>query len=137
MPPAVVPFQGNEILEVVQGGVNCKAPASALNQTPTYSPYEPSAAGTITNFVLPGPGNYLIDVDTAIGNIEIDGIIPQRDGQSIVFGNAGINNLSFGVGSAHGSAGNQLRANSGPIVVLPGDTLSIRIYQALGYWVVT
>jgi hypothetical protein len=137
MPPAAIPFQGNELLEVVQNGVNCKAPSSALNQTKIYDSQAPTAAGTITDFILPGSGDYMYDIDTTIGNIEIDGIVPQRDGQRVTFGNIGINNLYFGVGSAHGAAGHQIRSNNGPLLVLTNDCMSFEFCQALGYWVVS
>lgn len=132
MPPAN-PLDGTELVEVVQGGVNKKAPVSSINQTPVWETIEP-AAGTITDFALPGPQNYIYDIDTTLGDVEIDGVEAQRDGQEVTYCNVGPNRLKLGV--ALGSAGNQIRANAGPLAILRNDNLTIRYVEAILQWIV-
>jgi len=132
--PAAGPLDGTELAEIVQGGVNKKVPTASLAQTPVYETVGP-AAGTITDFALPGTQDYVYDIDTSLGDIEIDGIIAERDGQRVIFGNIGANNLRLGVNL--GTAANRIRANGAdPLLILPGDCLAIRYVEVVLRWIV-
>lgn len=131
--PAANPLDGTELMEVVQGGVNKHTTTSSVMQTSVHETLEP-AAGTITDFALPGTQNYVYDIDTTAGNVLINGIVAQRDGQEVTFGNTGANQLQLGVGA--GSLGNEIRANAGPLGILPNDNLTIRYVEAILRWIV-
>jgi hypothetical protein len=135
LPPAVTPLDGSELVEIVQAGLNKKATASSLKQAPLYQLTTPGAPGTLVDFALPGVGDYVYDVNTVNGDIEIDGVVAQRDGQRVTFCNSGPNRLKLGINV--GSAGNQLRANGAdPFVMLQNDCLTIQYCQSVLRWFV-
>lgn len=107
-------------------------PANWISSIPLLSASSP-VAGTSSNNVLPGPSDYFLDINTAAGAIELDGFIAQRDGQRLVISNVGVNVLSIGVNL--GTAANRLRANAGPLGILPNDSLAIQYVSALSRWV--
>lgn len=132
--PAAGPLDGTELMEVVQGGVNKKVPTGSVAQTPVHEVLAP-AAGTITDFALPGTQNYIYDIDTTAGDVEIDGTVAQRDGQTVIYCNTGANLLKLGINL--GTAANRLRANgAGPLVILPDDALTIQYVEAVLRWIV-
>ena len=132
--PAAGPLDGTELAEIVQGGVNKKVPTASLAQTPVHESIAP-AAGTITDFALPGTQNYVYDIDTTPGDVEIDGTVAQRDGQTVTYCNTGANLLKIGINL--GTAANRLRANGvGPLMVLQNDALTIQYVEALLRWIV-
>lgn len=96
------------------------------------------AAGTLTNFVLPGPSDYIYDFDTTAGNVIVNGIVAQRDGQKVIFSNTGAGLLQFLFLS--GTAGNQIRASGSNATVNEFDDLAIQFCQEInsgvGAWVV-
>lgn len=131
--PATVPLAGSELLELVQAGVNKKVPASSLVNTAIFS--NPAIAiGVTTDYALPGTGDYNIDVDTTLGDIEVDGVVSQRDGQRVTWSNTGANNLKLGVNL--GTAANRIRANAGPLTIAPNDSLTIEYCQSVSRWLV-
>lgn len=131
--PGAGPLDGTELMEVVQGGVNKKVTTSSVVQTSQYETLAPSA-GTMTDFALPGTQNYIYDIDTTAGDVEIDGIVAQRDGQRVTFANIGANNLKLGVNL--GTAANRIRANAGPLLMLENDSYTIEYVEAILRWIV-
>lgn len=133
MPPATVPLDGTELMEIVQGGVNKKVTTNSVKQTAQYETTN-ALLGVVTDFVLPGSGDYVYDVDTTAGDVEIDGIVAQRDGQRVTWSNTGANRLKLGVNV--GTAANRIRANAGPLLMLQNDSYTIEFCQAISRWLV-
>jgi len=132
--PAAGPLDGTELMEVVQGGVNKKVPTASVGQTPVYETLTPGA-GTITDFALPGTQDYIYDIDTTAGDVEIDGTVAERDGQKVTYCNTGANNLKIGIDI--GTAVNRVRANgAGPLIVLQNDNLTIQYVEGILRWIV-
>lgn len=132
--PAAGPLDGTELMEVVQGGVNKKVTTASVVQAPVHASVGP-AAGTITDFALPGTQNYVYDIDTSAGDIEIDGTVAERDGQTVTYCNTGANLLKLGINV--GTAANRLRANgAGPLIVPPNDALTIQYVEAILRWII-
>lgn len=132
LPPAVLPLDGTELREIVQDGVNRKYVGTGI--VPTYVSITPNPAGTFTDFALPGTGDYTYDVDTTNGDVEIDGVVSQRQDQKVYFSNIGPNRLKLGVGT--GATNNRIRANSGPIIILENDGIQISYCSTIGKWLV-
>lgn len=132
--PAAGPLDGTELAEIVQGGVNKKVTTASLAQTPIHETLAP-AAGTITDFVLPGTQDYVYDIDTSLGDVEIDGTVAERDGQKVTYCNTGANLLKIGINL--GTAMNRVRANgAGPIVILQNDALTFQYIEDILRWIV-
>src|SRR4051812_48477845 len=110
LPPANV-LDGTELVELVQGGVNVKGALNQLNLVTItkYLKITPAAAGTLTDNVLPDAFDYILDYDTTVGPIELDGFVAQRDGQRVTITNVGGHSLK--VGSGVGAPGNQVRSS--------------------------
>jgi hypothetical protein len=132
LPPAAT-ITGSELAELVQGGVNVKASVISLIQTPQYSSQAPGA-GTIAVLTLNGPFDCIVDIDTTAGNITIDTIGAQRDGQCVVISNIGANLLEFVASKTPSALG--IRANAGPITALQGDGYKFQYSASLGFWLV-
>lgn len=134
LPAAAGPLTGPELLEIVVGGVNSKVTATVLRGTALYQPEAPGA-GTITDLVLPGSGDYILDYDTSGGDIEVDGVISQRDGQEVTFLNGGANLLKLGV-NISATPAHRVRANAGPLTALQNDCIKITYVQTISRWIV-
>lgn len=89
-------------------------------------------AGTHADNVLPGPSDYLLDINTAAGAITLNGFVAQRDGQRLVVSNTGANALV--VGALAGTAANQVRMSSS-ITLLQNDSITIQYCTVLTKWV--
>lgn len=107
-------------------------PENWISSVPLYSTSAPGA-GTHTDNVLSGPSDYVLDIDTTTGNVELDGFVAQRDGQTLVICNIGANVLNLGVNL--GAAANRIRASGGPLTILQNDSLTIRYVSAISRWV--
>lgn len=111
--------------------------AGWISSVPLYATSAP-AAGTITNAVLPGPSDYVLDINTTAGNVVINGVVAQRDGQRVVYNCTGAGLLQFGMLS--GSAGNQVRGSGTNTTVEENDSFVIQYCQEInsgvGAWVV-
>lgn len=68
------------------------------------------AAGAFQNIVLPGPSDYVWDVDTAAGNVDFGGFVAQRDGQKLYISNTGANLFQALANAAGSAAANRTRA---------------------------
>lgn len=68
------------------------------------------AAGTFNNVALPGPSDFVWDVDTTAGDVAFTGFIAQRDGQRIYLNNTGANLLSVDALNGGSTAPRQIRS---------------------------
>jgi hypothetical protein len=100
--------------------------------TPLYDSVAP-AAGTENNLVLPGPSDYVYDVDTTAGNLTITGMVPQRDGQIMYITNTGANLLTFSSLSGS-SAANQFRIPA-DLSAVQNQTYTFHYSQGAGKWI--
>lgn len=100
--------------------------------TPLYASVAP-AAGTENNLVLPGPSDYVYDVDTTAGNLTITGMVAQRDGQIMYVTNTGANLLTFASLSGS-SAGNQFRIPA-DLSAVQNQTYTFHYSQGAGKWI--
>jgi hypothetical protein len=131
------PITGAELFEAVQSGNNVKVALSAIISVPVYATEAP-AGGTYTDVVLPSASDLIYDVDTTAGNIIINGIVAQRDGQRVTWSSIGANLLQFGY--LAGSLGNQIRASGGNATLNENDSITFQFCQEInsgqGAWVV-
>jgi hypothetical protein len=82
-------------------------------------------AGTINNAALPGPSDYVWDVDTAAGAVNFSGFIAQRDGQRIYLSNIGANLLQVLALNGGSTAARQVR-NATDLALVQNQTLTIQ-----------
>jgi len=107
--------------------------AGWISSTPLYS----SAALTgVNNVVLPGPSDYVIDVDATGGSITYTGFVAQRDGQKITFRKSdnSANAVDFTGSSGSSTAANRMQTVS---IGLPiqYSTFTIQYNSTLARWV--
>jgi hypothetical protein len=57
--------------------------------------YYTTAPGTVNDVVLPGPSDYVWDINTTSGAVTVSGFVPQRDGQRLIITNVGTNLMTF------------------------------------------
>lgn len=111
-------------------------PENWVSSIPLLSASSPTA-GTHADNVLPGPSDFLLDINTAAGNITLNAFVAQRDGQRLVISNTGANALNIGI--LVGTAGNQVRGSGSQITVLQNDSVTLQYCKALasgvGQWV--
>lgn len=107
--------------------------ANWLSSVPLYSN---TALTGVNNVALPGPSDYIIDVDTTSGPISYTGFVAQRDGQRITFTNVGAtsNLLSFTALSGSSAGANQMRVPT-PLSLVEYQSLTIQYSSGLGKWV--
>lgn len=131
---AAAALAGSELMELVQAGANVKATIDFFKKATIvkHTVVVPVAGGTLTDVVLAGDYDYVIDYDTTAGAIEIDGTVAQRDGQRVTYCCTGANPLT--IGANLGTAANQVRMN-GSIAVLQNDSFSILYVGAISRWV--
>jgi hypothetical protein len=132
--PAATALAGSELLELVQAGVNTKSSIDFFKKATIvkHVVVVPVASGTLTDVVLPGDYDYIIDYDTTVGQIEIDGTVAQRDGQRVTYCCTGANQLV--IGANLGTAANQVRMN-GSITLQQNDSFSEMYVGAISRWV--
>lgn len=106
-------------------------PANWISSTAILSASAPTA-GTHADNVLAGPSDFFLDINTAAGNVTLNGFVSQREGQRIVISNTGTNALT--IGALAGSAGNQARLSSA-ITLLQYDSVTLQYCTALTAWV--
>ena len=108
-----------------------------ISSVPLYTTITPSA-GTIVTDTLPGPSDYLKDVNTTAGNVVIQSVTAQRDGQRVTYSNTGANLLQ--IDFLAGTVGSQIRANGANITVLQNDSITLQYCQEInsgvGAWVI-
>lgn len=111
--------------------------AGWISSVPLYAASAP-AAGTIVTATLPGASDYQLDLDTTAGNVVIQSITAQRDGQQVTYSNTGASLLQ--IDFLAGTPGSQIRANGANVTVLQNDSITLRFCQAInsgqGAWVV-
>lgn len=91
------------------------------------------AAGTYNDYVLPGAGDFAVDINTAAGNVSITGFVAQRDGQRIYLSCTGANLLNILALNAGSAAAHRVRAPTDLALVL-NQTLTLQYVQALTKW---
>lgn len=102
---------------------------------PLYATSAP-AAGTIHNMVLPGPSDFALDIDTTLGNVDVTGIVAQRNGQKVYVSNTGANLLQFLANNAGSAAANRFRAAT-DLAVVTNQTLTLQWFSGLNRWLFT
>lgn len=97
--------------------------ANWIASRPLFRTTAPAAA-TFDDIVLPGPSDYVWDVNTAAGNVNFSGFVAQRDGQRLYLSNTGAN--LFQVLALTGSAAaNQVR-NATDLALVQNQTLTLQ-----------
>lgn len=105
-----------------------------VSDTPLALVIVPSA-GTYHNYVLPGPSDYAVDVDTSAGVVNFGGFVAQRDGQRLIISDHGANLLQL-LALAGGSATqNQIRAPS-DLTAVQNQTISIQYFAGITKWLI-
>lgn len=98
-------------------------------QLATLSP----TAGTYHDVVLPGVGDYALDIDTTDGNVDYGGFVAQRNGQKLFISNTGPNLVQILANSGGDAADNRVRAPS-DLAIVQNQTLTIQYFTALSRW---
>lgn len=101
---------------------------------PLYATLAP-AAGQIDDLVLPGASDYALDIDTSLGNVDISGLVAQRNGQTLYISNTGANLLGFLANNAGSAAANRIRAAT-DLAAVQNQTLTIRWFSGLDRWLI-
>lgn len=98
--------------------------------------YSNAALTGVNNVVLPGPSNYLIDVDASGGAITFTGFVAQRDGQEITFrkSDSSANAVGFANSSGSSSASNEMQLPGNASLPLQYMTFRIKYNTTLGKW---
>jgi hypothetical protein len=93
-------------------------------------------AGTHADFVLPGPSDYILDIDCTAGNVNINGLVAQRNGQSLTIrkSDATANVLTVAVGV--GTVGNQVQYVGDVGLAQQYASVTILKNSTLNAWVV-
>lgn len=109
-------------------------PTGWRNNTSLLHFVSSDTTGTYTNVTIPSYSDFIWDFDTTTGDIIINGVEPEFDGQSATFANVGtgINNLKLGANV--GAPAAQIRMNT-TLTIGPGDSATIRWSGALSKWI--
>ena len=96
------------------------------------------ASGNNNNLALPGPGNYILDLDATAGNATVTGLIAQGDGQRVTLRrkDATGNTLTLASLSGSSASANQLQIVAGGLgLPLQYSSITLQYSSTLGYWV--
>lgn len=99
-------------------------PTDWIASIPRYITTAP-AAGTFQDIALPGPSDYVWDVDTSAGNVDFGGFVAQRDGQRLYLSNTGANLFQVLASAAGSAAANRVR-NATDLALVQDQTLTIQ-----------
>lgn len=99
---------------------------------PQYATLTPGA-GQLDNLDLPGASDYALDIDTTAGDVDITGLVAQRNGQKVFVSNTGANLLQFLANNAGSAAENQIRAAT-DLAVIENQTLTLQWFSGLDRW---
>lgn len=91
------------------------------------------AAGALNNLALPGGSDYALDIDTTAGNIDITGLVAQRNGQKLFVSNTGANLLQFLANNAGSAAANRIRAAT-DLALVQNQTLTLEWFAGINRW---
>jgi hypothetical protein len=94
------------------------------------------AAGVLNNLALPGASDFALDIDTTAGNIDLTGIVAQRNGQKLFVSNTGANLLQFLALNAGSAVANRFRAAT-DLAVVQNQTLTLEWFSGLNKWLFT
>lgn len=106
--------------------------ANWVASRPLYITTAPGA-GTINNAALPGPSDYVWDVDTTAGAVDFSGFIAQRDGQRIFLSCTGANLLQV-LALNGGSTGPRQVRNATDLALVQNQTLTLQYSTGAGKW---
>lgn len=99
-------------------------PSNWIASRPLYMTSAP-AAGTYNDVALPGPSDYLWDVDTTAGAVDFSGFVAQRDGQRVYLSCTGANLLQVLALNGGSTAARQVRAPT-DLALVENQTLTIQ-----------
>jgi len=99
-------------------------PTNWIASVPRYITTSP-AVGAFNNVALPGPSDYVWDVDTAAGAVDFSGFIAQRDGQRLYMSNIGANLLQVLALNGGSLAARQVRS-PGDLALVQNQTLTLQ-----------
>ena len=106
--------------------------AGWVSSKPLYATTAPSA-GAHNDVALPGPSDYVLDVDTTAGAQSISGFAAQRDGQRVVVSNTGANLLTLS--ALTGSSGpNQFRLPT-DLALVQNQSATLQYSTGAAKWV--
>lgn len=99
-------------------------PSNWIASIPRFITTSP-AAGTFNNVALPGPSDYVWDVNTVAGAVDFSGFIAQRDGQRLYLNCTGANLLQVLALNGGSTAARQVRAAT-DLALVQNQTLTIQ-----------
>jgi len=92
--------------------------------------------GNNNDFVLPGPSDYIIDVNPSSGNVTYTGFVAQRDGQQVTITNVGASaTVTLANQNAGSTAANRIRAIADIALGVQNASITIKYVAALGLWI--
>jgi len=92
-------------------------------------------AGTYDDVVLPGPSDFILDVDCSDGDVTYTGFIPQSLGQKLTICHVNGENL-INLATLIGSAANhQIRGIADGLTLVQGQTATIQYIDDISKWV--
>lgn len=100
---------------------------------PLYASVTPT---TGSNYALPGPSDYILDVDTSAGAITLSGVVAQRDGQRVTWRKKTNDANIFTLAEGAGAAGNQIQYVGDLTMAAQYATYSTTWNATLNAWVV-
>jgi hypothetical protein len=107
-------------------------PSNWIASRPLYITTAP-LTGQYDNVALPGPSDYVWDVDTTDGPVDFSGFIAQRDGQRIYLSATGANLLQV-LALNGGSTGPRQVRNATDLALVQNQTLTIQYSAGAGKW---
>lgn len=98
--------------------------------------YSNAALTGLNDVTLPGPSDYLIDVDASGGAKAYTGFVAQRDGQQVTYrkSDSSANAVSFVGSSGSSTAANQLQIPGTASLPLQYMTVTFKYNSTLGRW---
>ena len=107
--------------------------AGWISSKPLYATTAPTA-GAHNDVALPGPSDYVLDVDTTAGAASFSGFVAQRDGQCVVVNNTGANLLTLSALTGS-SAANQFRLPT-DLALVQNQSATLQYSTGATKWVV-
>lgn len=108
--------------------------AGWLSSIPLYFA-DATLLGAVNDYVLPGPSDYTLDVDTTAGAVNITGFVAQRANQTLYVTNTGANPLVLDALNAGSAVAHRLRT-VGDFNLSQYGSLTIRYSAGVGKWLV-
>lgn len=109
--------------------------AGWVSSVPLYASSTPTA-GTHTDNVIPGASDYVLDYDCTAGNINLNGFVAQRDGQTLTVRKKDATANVLTITALAGSAGNQVQYFGDATLANQYAFLTFQHNATLNAWVV-